>query len=131
MASKEERIRVLEMVRDGIISADQAAQLLEAMDYGAEAKEAESAKKPGVRKNLKGKFFRVRVTDTDTGRARVHVTLPLALVSTAMKTGSKFAPEIDEINLEEIIASIEEGAMGKIVDVYDDDDGEHVEVFIE
>ncbi len=73
----------------------------------------------------------MRVTDTDTNKARVNVTLPIGLINVAMKTGSKFAPEIDGIDINEIMAAIEEGAMGKIIDVVDEVDGEHVEVFID
>ena len=48
-----------------------------------------------------------------------------------MKTGSKFAPEIEDIDMQEIFKAINEGAMGRIIDVVDEKDGEHVEVFIE
>jgi hypothetical protein len=131
MTNKEERMKVLEMVRDGVISAEEAAQLLETMGLADDKPEP---KKPEFRSSLrkgKGRTFRVRVTDTDTNKTRVNVSLPMSLVNVAIKTGAKFAPEIDGIDMEEIFAAIDEGATGKIVDVMDGDDGEHVEVFIE
>lgn len=128
MTNKEERMKVLEMVRDGVITAEEAAQLLETMSEG-EPKPA--AKKFGSAADMKGKFFRVRVTDANSGRNKVNVTLPLSLINVAMKTGAKFAPEIDEVNMQEIWEAIESGATGKIVDVLDDDEGQHVEVYIE
>ena len=127
MTNSEERIKVLEMVRDGIISAEEAAQLLETMgesDKGSKPASASSPKRTG-----KAKYFRVRVTDTDTNKTRVNVTLPIGLINVAMKTGSKFAPEIGDIDMQEILDALEEGTMGKIVDVIDENNGEHVEVF--
>lgn len=131
MTNQEERMKVLEMVRDGIISAEEAAQLLETMGL---SDEKPSPKKPDIQvkmKKGKGRVFRVRVTDTDTNKTRVNVTLPMSLVNVAMRTGAKFAPEIEGIDMEEIFDAINDGATGKIVDVMDGDDGEHVEVFIE
>jgi hypothetical protein len=131
MTNQEERMKVLEMVRDGIISAEEAAQLLETMGL---SEEKPAPKKPDINMRMKkgkGRVFRVRVTDTDTNKTRVNVTLPMSLVNVAMRTGAKFAPEIDGIDMEEIFDAINDGATGKIVDVMDGDDGEHVEVFIE
>ena len=131
MTNREERMKVLEMVRDGIISAEEAAQLLETMGL---ADEKPASKSPDPRISMrkgKGRTFRVRVTDTDTNKPRVNVTIPMALVNVAMRTGAKFAPEIDGIDMEEIFQAINDGTTGKIVDVVDENDGEHVEVFIE
>ena len=128
MSTAEERIKVLEMVRDGILTAAEAAQLLETMGTG-EAQE----KRPASSSRLsgKGKTFRVRVTDTDSNKARVNVTLPLQLIHFAMKTGAKFTPELDGVDMEELYEAIQGGASGKLVDIVDEEDGEHVEVFIE
>ena len=128
MSTAEERIKVLEMVRDGILTAAEAAQLLETMG-GSEAQEKHPAS--SNRLSGKGKTFRVRVTDTDSNKARVNVTLPLTLLHFAMKTGAKFTPELDGVDMEELYEAIQGGATGKLVDIVDENDGEHVEVFIE
>ena len=131
MTNKEERIKVLEMVRDGVISAEEAAQLLETMGLAEEKAEPKNdASRSNVRRG-KGRTFRVRVTDTASKKTRVNVTLPMALVNVAMRTGAKFAPEIEGVDMEEIFEAINSGATGKIVDVLDSDGGEHVEVFID
>lgn len=130
MTNKEERMKVLEMVRDGVISAEEAAQLLEAMSDPVERPVA-PRKPAGSNVDTRGKFFRVRITDAATNKPKVNVTLPLSLINVAMKTGAKFAPEIDEINMQEIWEAIQDGATGKIVDVMDSDDGQHVEVYID
>ena len=131
MTNREERMKVLEMVRDGVISAEEAAQLLETMGL---AEDKPAPKKEEFRSSVrrgKGRTFRVRVTDADSKKTRVNVTLPMALVNVAMKTGAKFAPDIEGVDMEEIFEAINSGATGKIVDVLDADGGEHVEVFID
>jgi hypothetical protein len=35
------------------------------------------------------------------------------------------------MDLDQVIAEIKSGASGKIIDVIDEEDGEHVEIFIE
>lgn len=131
MTNKEERMKVLEMVRDGVISAEEAAQLLETMGLAEEKPAEKSTNSNSNRRGGKTRTFRVRVTDTDTNKTRVNVTLPMTLVNVAMRTGAKFAPEIEGIDMDEIFEAINSGATGKIVDVMDGKDGEHVEVFIE
>lgn len=145
MATTEERMKILQMVAEGKITPEDAAQLLEAINAGSQATRrsgpdvrggpVESAMGP-VDPNIPGlgrkpRWLRVRVTDTDSGRPRVNVRLPLSMVSTGLKMGSKFAPQIEGLDPDQLMQIIESGDMGQIVDVYDEDDGEHVEVFLE
>ncbi len=135
MATTEERLKILTMLKDGVINPDQAAKLLEALgSTGSEQKSSTSMdlsssdRGGGVRP---GKFFRVRVTDTDSGKTRVNVRLPIGLVGAGLKMGMKFSPEIEGINPDELTEMLSSGEIGQIVDVFDEEDGEHVEVFIE
>jgi hypothetical protein len=45
--------------------------------------------------------------------------------------GARFAPEMDGFDYEDIVEAIRSGARGKIIDVTDDDSGEHVEIYVE
>ena len=128
MIRNEERIKVLKMVANGTITADEAAVLLETLD---EASTASSKAQPGPTPGRPGRYFRVRVTDTDTGKVRVNVRLPVGVINAGMKLGMKFAPQVEGVDYHEIAEMIQAGETGKIVDVEDDKDGEHVEVFIE
>jgi hypothetical protein len=133
MTSPEERIKILSMLQDGVINADQAAKLLEAL--GSTSSEPKSPPSPPSVERTgggrPGKFFRVRVTDTDTGKTRVNVRLPVGLVGAGIKMGMKFSPEIEGIDPNVINEFLESGEIGQIVDVFDEEDGERVEVFIE
>ncbi len=129
MVSTEERLKVLKMVEEAKISAEQAVELLLALESQEKrpkkSEDAASMHKGG------GKWLRVRVTDTNTGRARVNIRVPTSLVGAGLKMGMRLSPEIEGLDTEQIMQFIESGTLGKIVDVTDDDDGEHVEVFLE
>ena len=77
------------------------------------------------------KWLRVRVTDLSTGRSKATVQIPLTLLDAGMKIGAHFAPEIDGVNMDQLMAALRSGMTGKIIDAQDDDDGEHVEIFVE
>lgn len=125
MASSEERIKILQMIQDGKISADDGAKLLEALNKGGRS--TGFARKT-IRTRDGSRYLRVRVTDMDTGRSKVSVNLPLALVDAGMSIAANFAPGIGNAD---IMDAIESGMTGKVIDVIDEDDREHVEIFIE
>jgi hypothetical protein len=113
----------LKMIRVKI-TAEEGAKLLAAL--------RESRKEPRmvIATNRSGKgMLRVRVTDMITGKAKVSVNLPLGLVDAGMSIASQYAPDV---NFAQIADAIRSGSMeGKIVDVVDEEDGEHIEVFID
>jgi len=59
------------------------------------------------------------------------VQIPIALIDAGMKIGAHFAPEIDGVDMTELMEALRTGMTGKIIDVTDDEDGEHVEIFVE
>ncbi|MBN1889838.1 MAG: hypothetical protein JW850_17715 [Thermoflexales bacterium] len=124
MTSVEERLQILKMVEEGKITAEEGAKLLSALSGGARGeKPAEGG--AGAR------WFRVRVVDLDTGKDKVNVNIPMGLVNVGIKMGARFAPEIEGMDIDEIVSAIKSGAQGKIVDVIDEADGERVEIFVE
>ena len=101
MATNEERLKILSMLQDGVINADQAAKLLESLTE-VSAEQKSPLPRTDEASNIKrgGKFFRVRVTDTDSGKTRVNIRLPIGLVGAGLKMGMKFSPEIEGIDPE-------------------------------
>jgi len=127
MATTEERMKILKMIQEGKITAEEGARLLAAL------RESRKISKPGP-SSLGGSnkgWLRVRVTDMATGRAKVNVNLPLGLMDAGLRIGAQYAPELHGLNLDQIIAEVKSGTSGKIIDVIDEEDGEHVEIFIE
>jgi hypothetical protein len=127
METEEETRRILEMLREGKITAEQAATLLEVLDI--------SDQRQSSAPSVKAHTLRINVTDTRTGRAKVNVNIPLALVDIASKMGltlgMKNVPELADLDFDSIMSALKSGAAGRIVDIEDDDDGQHVVVSIE
>jgi len=141
MATSEERLRILKMVQEGKISAEEGMQLLESLAASVPTPQPPAAAEPpsaplppsfpetpSIRTP---RWFRVRVTDTNTGKVRVNVRLPINVVPAGMKMGARFSTEVEGLNMDELSSLINSGTIGQIVDVYDEEDGEHVEVFLE
>lgn len=130
MASSEERLKVLKMVQEGKITAEEATELLSMLE-SASGSRGPKAPVPPAPPVPAGRWLRVRVTDTDTGKTRVNVRLPLSMVNTGLKMGMRFAPQVEGLTIDQLSDFINSGEIGQIVDVFDEEDGEHVEVFIE
>ncbi len=124
MATTEERMKILKMIEEGKLSPEEGAQLLSALSR----KSAPGIPSAGM---AGAKWLRVRVTDVNSGRAKATVQIPLTLMEAGMKIGAHFAPEIDGVHMDQLMEALRSGITGKIIDVTDDEDGEHVEIFVE
>lgn len=136
MAMNEERLKVLKMIQEGKLTPDEGLQLLEALDEaprpdGPEIPTAKTAGPTEQTAPARGRWFRVRVTDTNSGKSRANVRLPLSMVNAGLKMGMKFTPEIQGMDMDKLAEFIRAGETGQLVDVYDDEGSEHVEVYIE
>src|SRR5512135_3753952 len=125
MATTEERMKILKMIEEGKVSAEEGAKLLAALANNANKSSAGSLSASGA------KWLRVRVTDVNSGRSKATVQIPISLMEAGMKIGAHFAPEIDGVNMDQLVEALRTGMTGKIIDVTDDEDGEHVEIFVE
>ncbi len=121
-----ERLQILQMIEDGKITAEQGANLLASLDAPRPAD-----RKPTPSKNGGPTWFRVRVTDLTSGKAKASVNIPLGLMDWGLKIGAQFAPEVSDLNLTQLGEMLRSGIEGKIIDVVDEEDGEHVEIFVE
>ncbi len=129
MTTSEERLRILKMVEQGQISAEDGSRLLEALSGGERRRSQISPPSGGTTGS--GRWLHVRVTDARTGRNKVNVTIPMGLVDVGLKMGARFAPEMDGFDLAQLSELVKSGATGKLVEVQDNEDGELVEIFIE
>jgi hypothetical protein len=127
MATTEERMKILNMIREGKITAEEGAKLLSALGTGV----PKPPRFPGLKPTSEPRWFRVKVTDMVNGKTKVSVNIPLGLMEWGMQIGAQFAPEVADLDFEQIKQMLQSGVEGKIVDVVDEEDGEHVEIFIE
>jgi hypothetical protein len=118
----EERMQILEMLEAGQISAQEAANLLTAI--GASTHVANGG---GDHTG----WFRVRVTDTHSGRTKVNVNIPTELVDLGLRIGAHFSPKIRDMGLGQAVEDIRNGIRGRIMEVEDADGDERIEIFVE
>ncbi len=126
----EENLKILRMIEEGRITAEQGAQLLSSGTKPA-SEVAVTATAVAAPRSGKTRWFRVLVTDTASDKVRVSVRLPLSLVKWGMKIGGQFAPEVKGIDFDELSEILNSEGDGKLVEVMDEEDGEHVQIFIE
>ena len=128
MATAEERMRVLRLIEDGKISAEEGARLLAALGKSDKRARRQRGTADG-RAEEEGRWLRLRVSDTRSGKTRVNMTIPLGLVNMGLAVGARFVPDVAELDVEAIRNALRSGLHGKILEVRDDD--ELVEIYVE
>jgi hypothetical protein len=128
MVTEEERLKILKMVQENKITADQAVKLLEALQ---EPKKGKSSEAPPSTQVKAPRWFHVAVTDSVTGKVRVNIRLPVSVITAGVKMGARFSTDLEGIDMEQVIQMIRQGETGKVVDVYSEKDNEHIQVFLE
>jgi hypothetical protein len=114
------------MIQEGKITAEDGAKLLAALTETTKPRRSRTFSRTGD-----SRYMRVKVTDTFSGKTKVSVNLPLGLVDTGLNIAANFMPDMGTDAAAEISSAINEGMTGKIVDVFDEEDGEHIEIFID
>jgi len=127
---KDEIRKILKMIEEGHITAEEGEKLIEALGTNQDGVFTQDL----PASSSSPQFLKIRVMEE--GQNKVNVSIPLSLVKVGLKLGDdigpKFAPEVEElkeIEFDEVMQAIREGAKGKLVDI--EDDGDKVEIFIE
>jgi hypothetical protein len=126
MASSEERMKILKMIEEGKLSAEEGTKLLAALSEKRAPTPPRPSGMPGG-----ARWLRIRVTDMRTGRSKASVQIPLDLVDAGLKIGAHFAPEVEGVDMSNVMEAVRSGMTGKVIDVMDEEDGEHVEIYVE
>lgn len=116
MATTEETLQILKMIESHKITAEEGRKLLEVLRRHREAAEP-------------ARWLRVRVTDRRTGRQTINVNLPMQLVDLGLRVGARFAPEIEELDWEELRDTLKSGLRGRVLELREGD--EYIEIFLE
>lgn len=119
--------RVLQLVAEGRLTADEAAPLLDALESKAGGPtEQPGGAVPGQPGSSDAPASAVRIEVSDGGRKVINLRVPLALGRSAING----VPGLSEATSERIKEAIQAGIKGPILDV-DDEDGSGVRVVIE
>jgi hypothetical protein len=106
----EERMRILKLLEEGKITADEAAKLLAAV-------ETSGAKAPG---GATRKVLHIEIQGEGDEKPKVNVNVPLELIRVALSMiPAEAKKKIEEkgIDLDNIASLIETGVEGRIVEV--------------
>lgn len=141
----EERRMILQMLKDGAISVEEAERLMEAVPAGEE-----DTKTANALTASSGMPKRISVLVTGDGKTKVNVKVPFSLVRAGLKLGKTFGvygakftkdpseaemlESLKSLDVDEILNSINDGDITlpyTMVDVEDDEKGEHVKVVLE
>lgn len=77
------------------------------------------------------RWLLIRITDLSSGTKKVNVRIPMSLANFGIKMANKYAPDaLEGLDMDAIIAALNEDDEGLLVDVEDEENGEHVEVMI-
>lgn len=134
----EERMKILDMLSQGIITASEANELLKSLDEKKIEVNGKMMTEGQYLKSAAAKFLYIEAKSHDGDN--VNVTIPLSLIKAAVKMGnvqgiidkslswSSFANEAIDIDL--ILQCIESGTTGNIVSM-DSKEGDSVRIYIE
>lgn len=115
---KEQRMKILEMLKDGIISVEAAERLLNAVD-GSETSAL------ATKRQFKTLVIDVKTDDGDD----VKINLPIEFVK--LLKGGKFNVDLDDydVDVDALIDLVTSGAVGELVNI--NSDGDHVVIRVE
>lgn len=123
MTTSNERLKILKMIEEDKITAEEGARLLKVLGKQERKRAAAPTSESG--------WLRVHVTDLDSGKTSVNVNVPMRLVNVGLRLGARFVPDMEGLDVEELAEALRQGLTGKIIDVIDEDEGQRVEVYVE
>ena len=131
----EDKKRILKMVEEGKITAEEAIKLLEVLDS---SEKCDTAPKSEIveeddffnfkNNDKKGKMLFVRVKSSDG--TKVKVNIPLEFIKIMGGIGSMYSNEFEKHNIDiaKLMDAIDNGFVGRIVEVEDGNDKVIVEI---
>src|SRR5690349_13460275 len=122
-SSKDERNRILLLVEAGQVSADQAAQLLDALEANHEH--------PLTPRRQR--VLHVRTTNLRASAQKMHLSaiIPIPLLKQSLRLGAYLIPQLSSETLADLLKAVESGANGRLLDVQDMEQGQRLEIFVE
>ncbi|MCK4551337.1 MAG: hypothetical protein KAU02_00365 [Tenericutes bacterium] len=126
---KEERMKILELLSKGLISADEAGKLLAAIGKGEDEVEVEEKTSKLAKKKNQFKMLKILVDSADGDKVRVELPIEFAKLLKNKKFGNSRIDDFD-IDVDMLLQMINTGVVGEIVNV-ESADGDIVRIVVE
>jgi hypothetical protein len=81
----------------------------------------------------RARWLHLRISEGDSQKIAFSFPLPLTLAAWGLKVAQPFVPRLKETGVDDLIIAMRDSATGDqplYIDVQDDEDGEHVELYI-
>ncbi len=92
-------------------------------------------KNPDYKPGEEVQWFKVLITDNDTGKTKVKVTLPISVVEAVLKCASdekmKILDEDCDLDLKELFAELKKHGPMVFIEINDDDENVSVKIWLE
>ena len=124
MSNSEERVRILQMIAEGKITAAEGTRLLEVLGIARQpsASEAPAAASP---------WLHLRLSDPTSGQVKTEANIPLSVVQIGLKLGLRLCGDNLSTEVEQLVQALEKGQKGAILAADDNESGQRLEIFIE
>ena len=78
------------------------------------------------------RWLKIRVSELSSGRNKVNISLPMGFVGFGLGIARRFGADFDdEYKIDEMWSAIKQGERGVLVDVEDEEDDKHVQIFLD
>jgi MFS family permease len=121
----DERLSIMQRLEEDEISAQEAAELLAAVERGKLATLAS----PGA--DSEKRHLRIRVSDLASGTIKTDLRLPLGLVNTILHAEGRLAPNLDHLDSEELRSMLSMTAADASEQTMETDDDERIDISVE
>jgi polyhydroxyalkanoate synthesis regulator phasin len=139
--STSHKKEILELLESGKINAAEAARMLNDLPTEKTPTEEETVTidKITVPDKIQGpdssakspSMFRVRVRNMETGKNKVSVNIPVRMLRLGLRLGSRFSPELEGLEFNDITEMMSDMEGGMLVEVEDEENQEHVQIYFE
>lgn len=130
MASPEERLRILQMIQNGKITAEEGVKLLDSLEKG-DPRSSQGKSSPQGNESKQSRWMRVVITDLNTNKEKINIRLPANVVDAGYKMGARYTPTLNGSSSNKILEALQMGETGKVIDICDNDTCERVVITLE
>lgn len=137
MSDETIRREILQMLAKGAIDSKQASEMLQQLSNQTNSSKATetppmSEEAPAQKTTRQqARWLNIKVEDLATRQERVKVRIPLGLARMGVRIGAHFAPEINDLDWDELLEHLGSTDISTLVEVSDREDGDYVHVYVD
>ena len=129
MTREDERLMILDMLERGKVTSAEADKLLASLKPSGQLLKPEMVVGEPTEKLRRAHWIRIRVTELSSGKKKFSMTLPLFFMRLGIHFGKHYTGDsLDKSSFEVGKEFFRKPVKGKVVDVSDPEDDEHVEI---